>query len=250
MLGKQVIKSLVERYLNGRNYCLKNKADPLVGLRGFCERVRSRGFVPAGIVDIGVGYGTPWLYETFPDATLTLIEPLKEFEPDLQRICRQYRGTYHLSAVGKAPGEITIHVNEAYPTSSGQGVPTQTMKARYEAANKPIGTVDRKVPITTLDLLNPAVTPRLIKIDTEGHEMDVIAGGVEVLASTDMVITEVSVAPRYEGGYEFHQFISAMRELDFVLVDIPDMGVFAHSGTLHYIDAAFVKINSPLRALF
>jgi FkbM family methyltransferase len=250
MVGKQLIRQLIERYLDRRGYELKDKATPLIGLRGFCERARSRGFAPAGIVDIGVGYGTPWLYETFPDATLTLIEPLKEFESDLKRICQQYRGTYHLCAVGKEPGEITIQVNEAYPTSSGQGRPTQMMKDRFKAANKPLSTVERKVPITTLDALQLPATSRLIKIDTEGHEMDVIAGGRKLLATTEMVIAEVSVAPRYEGGYEFAQFIAAMRELEFGLVDIPDMGVFAHSGTLHYIDAAFVRTTSPLRALF
>jgi hypothetical protein len=47
---------------------------------------------PRTVVDVGVGRGTPQLYEPFPKSFQVLIGPLKEHEPGLQDILTKYEG--------------------------------------------------------------------------------------------------------------------------------------------------------------
>lgn len=69
------------------------------------------GFCPETVVGVGVGFGTPALYQTFPRAHHVLIEPLAEFEPHLRAIPRRYRGEYHLTALGAGEEERRIQIN-------------------------------------------------------------------------------------------------------------------------------------------
>ena len=72
--------------------------------------LKNAGFAPETIVDVGVGYGTPNLYEIFPNSYYALIEPLKEFEPSLQDILKTYKGEYFLTAVGARDEKQMINV--------------------------------------------------------------------------------------------------------------------------------------------
>ena len=62
----------------------------------------------------------------------------------------------------------------------------------------------REIEVTTLDKFlesHPGLKrPLLLKIDTEGYELNVIRGGAAFLRQTDVVIAEVSVAERLSGS--------------------------------------------------
>jgi hypothetical protein len=62
------------------------------------------------IVDVGVGDGTPYLYEAYPDADLLLIEPLAEFDEPIANILRERRGSSHRVGVGSREGRSSVHV--------------------------------------------------------------------------------------------------------------------------------------------
>ena len=64
------------------------------------EYLKRLGFQPRTVVDVGAAYGTPPIYEAFPQSFLVLIEPLKEYEPYLAEILEKYKGKYFLTALG------------------------------------------------------------------------------------------------------------------------------------------------------
>src|SRR5215472_996180 len=64
--------------------------------------IRRLGFRPATMVDVGVGPGTPDIYEAFPDAFLVLIEPVAEQFAAARRILKRRRGTLVEAALGAA----------------------------------------------------------------------------------------------------------------------------------------------------
>ena len=74
--------------------------------------------------------------------------------------------------------------------------------------------------------------PILIKIDTEGYELNAIAGAEKFLDNTEIVIAEVNVRKRFEGSYKFCDFVDAMRAKKFHLFDIIDLGQFGSDGPL------------------
>lgn len=65
-------------------------ADHRVTYPPFFEHIKSLGFNPKTVIDVGVATGTPPLYEAFPDAYFVLFEPTAEFEPNLHQITQKY----------------------------------------------------------------------------------------------------------------------------------------------------------------
>src|SRR3954449_6529991 len=53
--------------------------------------VKRLGFAPATVIDVGVAYGTPELYDAFPDARFLLVDPLEEYAPAIDGIVARLR---------------------------------------------------------------------------------------------------------------------------------------------------------------
>jgi hypothetical protein len=67
-----------------------------------------------------------------------------------------------------------------------------------------------------------------LKIDVEGFEDRVIAGAESLLASTQFVVAEVSLTPRFEGALLSGEFIGLMRQHGFAVADIINaLGTYA-----------------------
>jgi FkbM family methyltransferase len=144
-------------------------------------------------------------------------------------------GVVEWTALGATAGENWINVAERPTQSSFHNRTALTAKKLVDT---------RRVPITTLDTLiedlNPP-RPFVIKIDTEGSELDVIRGGRTTLESTDAVIVEASVAERFEGGYRFRELAGELFSLGFDLVDIMSLRR-TRDGRLNHLDAVFLHV--------
>lgn len=242
---KALARSALSRLIDGHGYELKLKHVPPRGLRGAMTHLANAGFRQATVVDVGVGRGTPWLYESFPDAQFRLFEPLEEFTPWLDQICERYSARYHLCALGAESGTAEILVNKAFMTSS-------TMQGYSKALSDARGwhedqLVRRSIPCRRLDEFAPFRGPVLLKLDVEGHELEVLKGAEAALATTEVIVSEVSVAPRNERGYSFGEFMSAIEAHGFAMIDIAEISALRQGGPVAYIDAVFARADSPLR---
>jgi hypothetical protein len=81
-------------------------------MRGTLRQLKSLGFAPHTLIDVGVAYETGDLYPEFPNARILLIEPQAEFEPCLQEICRKYKAECVLAAAGAEAGTAIFNVHE------------------------------------------------------------------------------------------------------------------------------------------
>jgi len=141
-----------EWILARRGYVLRRIGQPPRGFRDFLALYRLYGPTPEVVFDIGVGNGTPWLYEAFSDARFVLVEPLTEFAPKIDEILKLYRGQCHYCALGERKGESTIYVPLAGATGSSL-LPRDPGWAEYKASQGDPGTTSRVVPVSTLDQL-------------------------------------------------------------------------------------------------
>lgn len=193
------------------------------------------GGAPRTVVDVGVGAGTPALYAAFPDAYHVLVEPLAEREEVLRGVLEEVRGEYHLVALGGREEERLLHVE---PRRAGRS--SFARRTALTATGDPLE--GRPVRVTTLDALleeRGFSPPFVLKVDTEGWELEVLAGAARFLGDTALVVAEVSVARRFEGGYRFADFVAAMDRAGFGLVDILEVVRDAASGDPRFVDAAF-----------
>ena len=59
----------------------------------------------------------------------------------------------------------------------------------------------------------------LLKIDAQGFEREILAGGREVLCRTDIVLLEVNFRPHYEGEADFYELDACMKRNGFCLAN-------------------------------
>lgn len=190
--------------------------DPVMVLRvdmgQSLRHLQGLGLRPATVIDVGVAFGTPPLYEVFPEAQLLLVEPVREFRPYLAAIGSQYRARTVLAAAGPSNGTVEISVT---PDRTGSGV------------LNPLGSSPliskRKVACLRVDDLCARfgfAAPFVLKLDVQGYELSVLDGCTAILPQTEVVILEVSFFSFYPGVPEFHEVIAYMINCGFVPYDI------------------------------
>lgn len=202
--------------------------------RWHSDYIRRLGLSPRTVVDIGVGHGTPELYQAFPDAHLVLIEPLIEFEADVDKILASRQGSYHAVALGAHEGVQTINVEPVLALRS-------SMYARCALEQTGDAVERREVAVTTLDALHRKLCfnpPIGLKIDAEGAELDILKGATEVLNQTQFVIAELPLISRFVGGYALAEAVALLDAAGFILCDVLDLGR-AESGETTFMDAVF-----------
>lgn len=199
------------------------------------------GFKPKTVVDVGVASGTPELYESFPEAYFLLLEPLKEFESDINSVLKKYKGSYVQAAAGSKQGQVTFNVHEDH--LEGSSLYSETMGS--EADGRQI-TVEM-VKIDDVLAEKKLVGPYLIKVDIQGAELDALDGAQNALAETEVVVLEVSLFEFMKGAPQFHDVVLYMKNQGFVAYDIIHGWNRPLDNALGQVDIVFVKEDGMFR---
>ena len=168
------------------------------------------------IIDIGVLNGTPSLYKAFPNAHLVLVEALPQYKQICERIldARDSTGEIFIVAAGESDGSATInHLVDA---------PARSSLLEHVIGGSP-NSDTIETPIRRLDTIFSEKNfsrPILLKIDTEGYELNVIKGSTEFLKQVDFVIAETSVKLRHKNSYRLADLVALMRDNSFEVYDI------------------------------
>jgi len=136
----QFLEKLAKEIFSACGFTIHKKGSPRTTLAEVLDHISNLGFRPQTVIDVGVAYGTFELHEKFPDSKHLLIEPLKEFEVVLKRICDRYNGDYVLAVASEKPGTAVINVHRGLSGSS----------LFKEAEGSHIDGIPRKVPALTI----------------------------------------------------------------------------------------------------
>ncbi len=95
------------------------------------------------------------------------------------------------------------------------------------------------------DVINPAeLTGRiLLKIDVQGYENKVIAGGNQTIKSVDIIIIEFSYQPIYEGQWLFNEMYTYFVSNGFKFIGLADQVSHVGIGVPIFGDAIFIKAD-------
>lgn len=137
-------------------------------------------FVPKGglVFDIGAHVGDRTASFLRLGASVIALEPQPRVFRALKLIHgRTSEAVLLCQAAGAQPGEIMMHLNTNNPTVS---TASQDLIATAASANEwkdQVWDSQIQVPVTTLDyLIEEHGAPDFVKIDVEGHELDVLRG--------------------------------------------------------------------------
>ena len=195
------------------------------------------------IIDIGANAGqSAFTFRlAFPNAKVHAFEPLPECFASLEANLAQLPNMHlYNMAVGDRSGELVFEQNEYAVSSSAL-----PMSAKH-IANFP-QTRNRKlinVPVQPLDQLfacSKDLGNVLMKIDVQGYEKHVIAGGLQTLSKTQALIVETSFDTLYEGQPLFGEIYETVRALGFSYAGSIEQLVSPQTGKILQQDALFVR---------
>ena len=172
-----------------------------------CFLLRDKGFYPKNILDIGasVCQTADIMRQVWPVANILLFEGNNECEKLYQKLGYDYQ----IKLLGKINGITKFYKTKWSPICSGNSIYKENSET-YNDENL----IVEELPIYKLDdCVQPVYD--LIKIDTQGSELDIIEGGINTFKNAKAVITEVSFNNYNEGGCTKEQILKKMFDLGF-----------------------------------
>jgi FkbM family methyltransferase len=233
---------------------------------------------PIVIADVGCRWGFADAWEQLGDRCHII-----GFEPDedeCERLRKRYQGRPGVEIVGKAlgpqAGTATLYITND-PACSSLYPPLDDVVDRHPRLEIQRLADRQQIALTTLDSwCEQRAVERvdLIKLDTQGSELDVLRGAARTLERVLMVQTEVEFNRMYEGQPLFGDIDRFLRDRGFVLWQLEnlahhrqrgarsvlrrsaeffdwDVAQFSRrSGQLFWADALFVRadVTRPNRA--
>jgi FkbM family methyltransferase len=174
------------------------------------------------VIDVGANagqYATMLRRDVHFEGTILSFEPNPAVFAELERRAASdpHWHCYNI-ALSDRDDIVPFNIMEADQFSS-LNAPAKGQDAIFESRNRIARTVD--VACRTLDSLWPELSMRygirtpLLKMDTQGHDRAVCAGGRETLGLMAGVQTELAVRPIYTGATGYGEMIALLAETGF-----------------------------------
>jgi len=202
------------------------------------------------VLDIGANTGqfAALAQAAFPEAQIYSFEPLPECFQRLQaNLANAGRFRAFNVGLGREAGTLTFQRN-AFTASSSFRRMTDTHKREFPLTKQ---TTDVRVRVERLDDLAPQLAlrePLFVKIDVQGYEDEVLAGGEQTIRRAALVLAETSFETLYEGQPLFNDIHRTLVGWGFTYAGSLDQIYSPHDGRPLQADSLFIRREESGRA--
>lgn len=174
------------------------------------EKLKALGLEVTSVLDIGANIGeftTVCSRYIWPEAKYVMIEANKKCEESLKKVGHEY----YIDVLGTDDGkDIVFYMTKENETGTGNS--TYKENTRHYSNDKLIEEhrVTRK-----LDTLLGDKEFDLIKMDTQGSELDIIIGGESIIKKARYVLIEASLVEYNIGAPKKNDIIEHMKSIGF-----------------------------------
>ena len=197
------------------------------------------GFIPETVLDIGA-YNGIWateLKKTFPAAQILMLEGQNAKKQILENVCRENKGIdYQIALLGASEKRVIFNIYD-----SASSILEENNKTGALVEERTLSCLDKLLADTDFS------KPDLIKLDTQGYELEILKGGEKTLKNAQAVLMEVSMIDIYKECPLVADVIVFMADRDFALYDICSLMRRPLDSALFQSDFLFVKRSSTLR---
>ena len=177
------------------------------------NEVKKLGIDPVAILDIGAHSGQfySWAKYEWPNSVIWMIESNEVHESTLKNLTSGKNDEYLIAALGDKEREVTFYTRKDKPHTEGNSY--------YKEANYwdiPQLVLESKRTLQTLDdIFTDDTKFELIKIDTQGSELDILKGGQNLVSKSSAVILEVAYIEYNLGSPLAEDVIDYMKSVNF-----------------------------------
>ncbi len=185
------------------------------------------------ILDIGAHFGefTKQMRRVLPFASYHMIEANEKCSEQLKAVGFV---PYDICLLSNEEKTLTYYVDKTNTTSTGNSY-YKELSNHFSDEN--IMQVDMKA--QTLDIMFPTQTFDLIKLDTQGSELDILMGGKELVNRSTFLIIECSVEPYNTNAPTVDDVVAYVEGIGFSKQDV--VGDHYFDGRLMQQDILFKK---------
>ncbi len=223
-------KNLYSLLANHNNVNIDNNGVTAIVNEGYLHIQRAIEYIPhynlkvdGLIVDVGGGKGTTALMfaDALRNAQVIVYEPLSANYKDILSRTAKFSNIKVINkALGSIPKTDTIHVTNNINSSSILKIKNdiQEVKLKEMLSSNKTETIE----IVKLDdeLTNITNGINILKIDTQGFELEVLKGAVKTLPNVKIIIIEVANHSFYENAPKYYEIDEFLRSNGFVLNDM------------------------------
>ena len=177
------------------------------------EEVRDMGINPTAILDIGAHSGQfyGWAKRVWPDSFIWMVEANHLHERMLENLIRFSNDAYLIAALGDEVREVTFYTRSDKPHTEGN-----SYYKEHNYWDIPQLVQESKMTLQKLDnLFEEDSVFDIIKVDTQGSELDILRGGTDLVSRAKAIILEVSFIEYNEGAPTDKETIEYMNEIGF-----------------------------------
>jgi len=203
------------------------------------QNMQRCGFTPSFVLDIGAyeGYWTQDLLEVFPDARVYMIEAQESKREKLEAVAKQFpKVDFAIQLLSSRDGSEVFFLESETASHVLKEPPAEG------------AAVKKTMCLDTLVESKYNTYPDMLKLDVQGHELEVLKGGVRCLRHAQACLLEVSLMDIGDGSPLLAEVLDFMGEHQFQAYDIPGFMRRPYDKALYQIDILFVKTNSSLIA--
>lgn len=194
------------------------------------------------IIDVGANEGQfiQSITRSLPGRKIYAFEPIKACYDKLVENTKHLNVTTYNIGLSDHNGSSEINISENFVSSSILPIENLTTSLYPDSKyiNKQTITLKKLDDVIDGGTLSKNI---LLKIDVQGYEEMVIAGGTETLKNIAIVFIEFSYQPLYEGQWLFDETYKYFTSIGFNFVGVADQINSGTTGIPLYGDAIFIR---------
>lgn len=196
------------------------------------------------VLDIGANTGqyAASFFAECPNVKIISFEPVKSCFEEMTKKLSSHGTNFQAFSFALGSKNEDTFINRSSFTPSSSLLPVS--KALKDNYPKSVESSKEKITVKRLDDVFPTLNISknlLIKIDVQGFEDQVIAGGTSTISKAKVVIVETSFVALYEGQSMFDDIYRRMKNLGFSYYGDRERHYSKDGSKLLYEDSIFVK---------